>query len=178
MEEFAATRSRNSVIKRMIEIDLIADRSEILPSKRKRAAKSAGGHTDDNESANDSDSDSDNEIADLRPVKITKKIIKLKEKKKERVNKSIREMPKKSSLNVAEIRRLIGELDDEVKTALEWIQESLTDAAEDAEDPSEDPDDGVPLVPFTAVQRAAFDSEPFKQLMLAFGFQEPLKEMV
>lgn len=174
METFAESRSRNAVIKRMIEIGLIADRSEILPSKRKRAAKSGGARESDEESAPESDA---SDVPQTRPVKITKKKVKAKTPK-EKPNGSVRAMPQKTRLDATGIRQILSELGEEFKENFEWIQESLTDAAEDAEDPSDDPDDGVPLVPFSAAQREAFDSETFKRLLVALGFQEPLKDMV
>lgn len=176
MEAFSASRSRNAVIKRMIELGLIADRSEILPSKRKRVLKSAGQGDSDGESGTDSDS---SEVKDTRPVKIIRKNVKPKAKAaSEKSNRSVRAMPTKSKLNVSNIKSVLNELGDGFKECLDWIQESLEDAAEDAEDPSDDPDDGVPLVPFSAVQREAFDSEVFKRLLIALGFQEPIKDMV
>lgn len=172
METFAESRSRNAVIKRMIEIGLIADRSEILPSKRKRAAKSGGRGQSDEESASESDA---SDVPQTRPVQITKKKAKT---PKERPNASVRAMPQKTRLDATGIRQILSELEEELKENFEWIQESLNDAAEDAEDPSEDPDDGVPLVPFSAAQREAFENESFKKLLVALGFQEPLKDMV
>lgn len=175
METFARDRSRNAVIKRMIELGLIADRSEILPSKRKRAMKSGGqGDSDNDESGPESDESS---IIDIRPVKIIRKKVKA-NVPKENTNRSVRSMPTKTRLDVNNIKNILNELGESFKENLNWIQESLEDAAEDAEDPSDDPDDGVPLVPFSAVQREAFDNDAFKQLLIALGFQEPIRDMV
>lgn len=174
METFARDRSRNAVIKRMIELGLIADRSEILPSKRKRAKSGGQENSDNDESGTESD---ESGIPDSRPVKIIRKKVKP-TVSKENTNRSIRSMPTKAKIDVSNIKNILNELGENFIESLNWIQESLNDAAEDAEDPSDDPDDGVPLVPFTAVQREAFDNDVFKKLLIALGFQEPIKDMV
>lgn len=180
MEEFAATRSRNVVIRRMINLGLIADRSEILPTKRKKSKKSMGRNSDEDENSdsdNGTESDSSNSNHQSRPVKITIKKVSSKKGKP-----TVRAAPVKkiikSPLNVTEIQRIISEMDENLKETFEWIQESLTDAAEDFEEVSDNLDDGVPLVPFTAYQREAFENDKFKALLIALGFQEPIKEMV
>lgn len=169
MEAFVDTRSRNVVIKRMIQLGLIADRSEILPSKRRKALKSA--------QTPNSDESSDDDIAESRPVKITIKNVKTKKATKPNPIATVRKV-NTIPLNVSAVQQLISELDENIKENLEWIQESLHDASEDAEDASEDPDDGVPLVPFTASQREAFENEKFKEFLLALGFQKPISQMV
>lgn len=183
MEEFSDTRSRNVVIKRMIHLGLIADRSEILPSKRRKGKKSAGGgdgsgnsdsdNDDDRDSDDDGSSDSD---APAQKIKVT--IRNVKNKKQKQVAKPTKRSVPKIAMDAAEVQRLMAALSDDDKDNLEWIRESLTDAAEDAEDASEDPDDGVPLVPFTGKQRDSFENETFLGLLKALGFQEPVKDMV
>lgn len=185
MESFIQQRSRNMVIKRMIQLGLIADRSEILPSKRRKAKKSGladddsdgGSNSDDDDNSGGTDSDESGQN-DTRRVKVTVKNLASKKKTKAKEkNKSLRPVSK-ISLNEGEVQRLLTGLDENLKEAIEWIQESLSDAADDFEEISEDADDGVPLVPFTAVQRDAFENETFKAILLALGIQQPAQEMV
>lgn len=183
MDEFVDTRSRNAVIKRMIELGLIAERSEILPSKRKKSSgKSQAAQRSDDESGSDDDGDSDDsDSVDTRKVKVTVKNVRSKATQKAKPVKP--EAPRKSakaSLDVANLRRIVGELNDSAKEHLEWIQESLNDAAEDAEDvdDEEDTSDGVPLVPFLQAQKEAFQNEKFMALLRALGIQKPAEGMV
>lgn len=146
----------------MIEIGLIATKDEILPSKRKKAAKTA----------RNNDSDSDDETVresvdmDRRPVK---NVSKQKAKKPASSNKS---------LNVAELRSLLDSLDADLRPVLAWIEQSLNDAADDIddEDPSDDPDDCVPLVPFADDQRSAIETDDFQHILKCLGFQKPASE--
>lgn len=143
MEEFVDTRSRNAVVKRMVEIGLIAERSEILPSKRKKSSgKSQPANRSDDESGSDGDGDSDDSDAtDTRTVKVTVKNVRSKATAKAKPAKpDATRKPAKPSLDVAKLRRIAAELDASVKEHLEWVQESLNDAAEDAEDVDDDED--------------------------------------
>lgn len=186
MEEFSDTRTRNAVIKRMLELALIADRSEVMPSKRRKSKKSAGGREDNHSEGDDDDdddgdqsgdgSDSDEEEAPRAKIKVTVKNVK--GKKQAVAAKPVKRSAPKIAMDVTEVQRLMATLNDDDKENLEWLQESLNDAAEDAEDASEDPDDGVPLVPFTAKQREAFENDVFIDLLKALGIQEPVKDMV
>lgn len=184
METFVDKRSKNATIKRMIELGLIAERSEILPSKRKRSRKSqpnAEGDSDDSGSgSNSSDSDDDDDVHDSRPVRVTIKNTKKPNAKSAKPKQQpVREIPK-ITLNVTDIQKQIAEMNDDLKTHFEWLQESLNDAAEDTNDNDDlsDPSDGVPLVPFSMSQKEALANPQFKKLLQTLGLQEPLKEMV
>lgn len=179
MELFVDSRSRNAVIKRMIELHLIADRSEILPSKRKKSRKSMPSNDSGNSDSSDDDN-SDDENTDTRRVKVTVKTVAAKKAKSKPSNASAPRKLSKVALNVADVKRILSEVDDDIKQHFEWIQESLNDAAEDVEetDASEDPDDGVPLVPFTVKQKDAFDNVKFKELLTALGLEQPDKTVV
>lgn len=181
MAEFSETRSRNVVIKRMIHLGIIADRSEILPTRRRKLKKTVAAGSDDDDGRSESEdgnSASDSETP-AQNIKVTIQNVK---RKKGSSGGSKAAAPKRVvnaiALDVAKVQSLIAELDGDDKDNLEWIQESLHDAAEDVEESSEDPDDGVPLVPFTAKQRDSFENQTFKDLLNALGFQEPVKEMV
>lgn len=179
METFVDKRSKNATIKRMIELGLIAERSEILPSKRKRSRKSQpnreGEDGSDCGGGSSSDDNDDDDAIDSRPVRVT---ITTTKKSNQKESKS-KQLPK-VMVNVAEIQSKITEIDDDLKVHFDWLQESLNDAAEDADDIDDlsDPSDGVPLVPFSMNQREAMDNPQFKKLLKTLGLQEPIKEMV
>lgn len=63
MESFVDKRSKNATIKRMIELGLIAERSEILPSKRKKSRKSQANTEGDSDGSGSESSDSDDDDA-------------------------------------------------------------------------------------------------------------------
>lgn len=178
MEVFVDKRSKNATIKRMIELGLIAERSEILPSKRKKSRKSQP-NTEDASSDSDASDESD-DAPDSRPVKVTiLQTKKSKSKPPKPKQQPMRQLPK-IHLKVADIQRQVNEIDDSLKVHFEWIQESLNDAAEDVDDndDSTDPSDGVPIVPFSMAQREAMENPQIKSLLQALGLQEPVKEMV
>lgn len=179
MQVFVDKRSKNAIIKRMIELGLIAERSEILPSKRKRARKSQG-NTEEDSSGSDSDASDDSDTHDSRPVRVTIKTTKTtKAKPSSSKQQPVRQLPK-IMINAAEIQRQVAEMDENLKAHFGWIQESLNDAAEDADeiDDLSDPSDGVPIVPFSMAQKEALESVQLKNLFHALGLQEPVKEMV
>lgn len=168
METYSGSRSQNAVIKRMVEIGLIAERAEILPKNRRKEMAMAGLNEDDYEEDDDENMNRDN-----RPVKIVKS----------RENYSRDKRPKKmtnlsSTLNIIEVRKCMKDLTDDLRESIEWICESLNDAAEDAEEYSEDPDDGVPLVPFSSKQRDALEVESFQKLLLALSLYAPVQDVV
>lgn len=177
MRTFVDKRSRNNVINRMITLGLIAERSEILPSKRKKSNIA--------NSKNDSDSDSDSSSSSSnfnRPVKITVKQNKSKKSGSNSIppkSRSVNKLPE-VSLDIAAVKCIISNIDVESKEHLDWIIEALNDAAEDAEDDEDDGDDadGVPLVPFSIAQKTALKTECFESLLTALGMQKPSKEMV
>ncbi|KAJ6639156.1 Protein timeless like, partial [Pseudolycoriella hygida] len=172
-EEFNG-RSRNAIIKRMIALGLIADRSEILPRKAKKPKKKtkSGGRSDDSDDEKDSsDNSSDDE---------TKKMQSKRPKKQSKPRKpagpqktSVVKVPFKSD----HLKTLLSELSESLKSVLPWLQESLSDAAEDIEDTPNDADNGVPLVPFTQDQNNAMEDENFKFFLTALGIQPPVEQM-
>lgn len=185
MGSFVDSRSRNSVIKRMIELGLIAERSEILPSKRKKSNKSRPSNGSVNESSDSDSNDSDeSDENDTRTVRLTiktaqnsKKSKKLKQKQASTARKRLNDI----RINVAEVQRQIDDMDDDLKQHFDWLKESLNDAAEDAasdDDEDDDPNDGVPIVPYSMAQKDALENPQFKNLLLGLGLHEPIAEMV
>lgn len=144
MEVFNKKRSKKAVLKRMVQLGIIADESEIVPTRKK---KNRHEHENFSES---SDSDDD----DVRP------------------NKS-RPMVKKFQMNQREIAVLRTELEEMLKEAIEWIIESLNEAADDFEEPSDDPDDAIPIVPFTESQKLAMENAQFLKLLESINLLGP-----
>ena len=152
----------------MVALHLIADSSEILPAKKNRNSNKNGDKGD----ASSSSSEEEYEFNRLNvPKKNTAKpktSVKATTSKKKKATKA----PSKK-LDKKKIKEILCNLEETFKSALPWIEESLTDAAEDMDEPSEDPEDGVPLVPFTAEQRTAIENAEFMALLRLIGFQEP-----
>lgn len=176
-------RSKNAIIKRMIALGLIADRSEILPRKAKKSnkkGKSNGGEDSDGEDDDDSNGSSSDEEVNRTQSKRAKK--QPKAKKVADKAKKVSDRPKKSMVKVPfklnHLKTLLSELNDSLKSVLPWLQESLSDAAEDIEDTPNEAEDGVPLVPFTSDQTDAMDDENFKFFLTALGIQPPVEQMV
>lgn len=151
----------------MINIGIIASKDEILPSKRKRAANPSR----DVDSDNDDNEFRENVDTDANAVKSVSK--------KSKKPSTRKPTPSNKSLNITELRLQIAVLEDHLKAVLEWLEQSLNDAAEDLDDeePSDDPDDCVPLVPFSAEQRVAVESPEFQAILKGLGFQQPASEV-
>lgn len=153
VDVFGERRPRNQIIKRMIELHLIADKSEILPAKTKKKKSKSNAEGEETKTKSSS--------------KKTKKAAPSKQSKRTIV---------RTPLHIGTIRNLIENIDEKFTDALEWLKESFADAAEDSEMPSEE-DDGVPLLPLLEVQKEAMENDNFKKLLLALGAQPPIEEM-
>ncbi|KAG4077692.1 hypothetical protein HA402_015735 [Bradysia odoriphaga] len=167
-------RSKNAIIKRMIALGLIADRSEIVPRKAKKSnkkSKSAGRSDDDDDKDVGSNDESDNE-ADRVQTKRPKK-----QAKPKKTTKPAKKPIVKVPFKLNHLKTLLSEMNDSLKLVLPWLQESLSDAAEDMEETPNDGDNGVPLVPFTMDQSNAMDDENFKFFLTALGIQPPVEQM-
>lgn len=173
---FTGTRSRNAVIKRMIELGLIADRSEVLQRNRRKAKSKRKNSDDDENDRSSEESDDDVTNGEMRPVKIVDK--RNAHSRNNREHKPAQARSTRITLNVAEVRKFLGELSEDMQANVEWICESLSEAAEDAEDGSEDPDDGIPLVPVSSEQRDALNDLAFQMFLKSLGLQSPVQNMV
>lgn len=65
-------------------------------------------------------------------------------------------------LNDREISSFRIELEESLKEAIEWIIESLNEAAEDFEEPSDELSDAIPLVPVQQSQKLALENPQFQ----------------
>ncbi|XP_055851009.1 protein timeless homolog [Episyrphus balteatus] len=154
MDVFGERRSKNHIIKRMIQLHLIADKSEILPAKTTKKKKSKSNVEGEEEGHRSKTSSKSKKSPQKQP------------------NRTIIRTP----LDVGTIRSLMENVDSNFADALEWLKESFADAAEDSETPSEE-DDGVPLLPLLEIQKEAMEDDNFKKLLLALGAQPPLESM-
>lgn len=187
IENLEIKRSKNEVIKRMITLGLIADKSEIVPTRKKKSKVPMEGHegVDENEmrgetsendlSESDSDVDSDEENnPPIFAVKSTTSNSLLKQLKSNSIKPAAKKrVIKKSTLDLKSINVLRNEIEESHKDALDWIIEAFNEAADDFEEISDEPDDAIPIVPITAFQIDAVENVQFKKLMTAVGIQKP-----
>ncbi|XP_075147569.1 circadian regulator timeout [Haematobia irritans] len=165
LDEFEGRRNKQQIIKRMIQIHIIADKSEILPQKpRKRKSKK-----------NANENDEENEFME-EPMfgggSGKSKTTNARKPAKAQKRKIVR-----TPLDVGTVRALLGQIDAEkYQEAIDWLKECLDDAADDTEEPGEE-DDGVPLLPLQTHQKEAMEDENFKKVLVALGVQPPVLGM-
>lgn len=150
-------KTRNAIIKRLIELGCIADKSEIVPVRgSKKSVPQHFGGGERSSSEENSGSESEDEVVNRggRPEQPKRKLIKTK-------------------MSIVGVKSLLAEIDESFKEAIEWLIESFKDAKEDLIDPSDNPDDGVPLVPFMSAQHDAMDNQQFQKLLKSVGIEEP-----
>lgn len=166
-------RGKNFIIDKMIHLGLIADRSEILPSQRRRAKKSSKNFVSDiGENDSDRESDAELNMAEYggNTTKGTARSV-----VKNIITTTKHQTLMKKPLNYAQLSVQLSELEPKFQTVFAWLEESLNDAAKDLVDdgPSSDPDDCVPLVPFASDQRDAMEHTDFQLLLTGLGLQPP-----
>ncbi|XP_070072337.1 protein timeless homolog [Drosophila takahashii] len=167
VHEFEERRSKQQIIKRMLEIHLIADKSEILPAKKGRGKGKAkkqlpeiGGEGDEYDFAEEPMFEDEGY-----------------KKPKAKPKKSQKRQVVRTPLDVGTVKALIAQVDgDKYQSAIEWLQECLQDASEDTEEPAED-DDGVPLLPLMEAQKDAMEDGDFQKVLVALGMQPPIVGM-
>lgn len=148
MEVFNKKRSKKAVVKRMVQLGIVADETEILPArKQKKRKEEQRGRSGSSSSASDSDED--------------------------RQASPQRQTIKHYQLSQREANVLRNELEESMREAIDWVIESFNEAADDFEEPSEDPDDAIPIVPFSESQKAAMENPQFKKLLASVNLQEP-----
>jgi timeless len=134
MEVFDKKRSKKAIAKRMVQLGLIADESEIMPKKNGRKERQ------------DSSSSSSEEDYFDRPREAFQRNLET----------------SRYELNDREISSFRVELEESLKEAIEWIIESLNEAAEDFEEPSDELSDAIPLVPVQQSQKLALEIPQFQ----------------
>uniref|UniRef100_A0A1A9Z728 TIMELESS_C domain-containing protein n=1 Tax=Glossina pallidipes TaxID=7398 RepID=A0A1A9Z728_GLOPL len=162
LDDFEGRRNKQQIIKRMLQLHLIADKSEIMPEKPKKAKSKKKQNPEiedfdiENEHAERPRNGQGLQARHLKPAKPKK-------------HKTVR-----APLDVGTVKRLLSQVDQETyQEALDWLRECLDDAAEEIEEPSEE-DDGVPLLPLQEIQKQAMEDENFQKILLAFGIQPPI----
>ncbi|KAH8336332.1 hypothetical protein KR059_001944 [Drosophila kikkawai] len=166
VKEFEERRSKQQIIKRMLQIHLIADKSEIMPPKTAKGRGKAKAKVYDLEKSNDGydfmEEPMPEEDGYRKPTK------KPKAKKRQVV---------RTPLDVGTVRALVAQVDAEkYQSAVEWLQESLQDASEDTDEPAEE-EDGIPLLPLMQDQREAMEDGDFQKVLVALGMQPPIAGM-
>lgn len=153
MEVFDKKRNEHQIVQRMIYLRLIANKSEIIPQ------------TKINQEENSSEEDSDGPSLNVYKNQKKKQI----QVKNQVAAKKVRQ----TQLNINDITLLRLEAEESWKEAIEWVIESLKEAAEDFEEPSDDPDDAIPLVPFQDSQKEALINRQFQNLLESVGILAP-----
>ena len=153
MVAFDKKRNQQQIVQRMIYLRLIANKSEIVPAIRRNQEESSN------------DDDSDGSRPDV-PAQLKKQI---------QVKKKVASKRAKlqTQLQINDINFLRLEVEESWKEAIEWVIESLKEAAEDFEEPSDDPDNAIPLVPFQESQKEALLNQQFQKLLQSIGILAP-----
>lgn len=161
MEVFKGKRSKKAIVKRMIQLHLIADETEILPPKRSSKKNQENGdserhsESDERSESDESDNDEDNS----------------------RIERHSRQSMSVSRSNYQISQRDVTnyriELEESLKEAIEWIIELLKEAAEDFEEVSDEISDSIPIVPFSESQKLALENPQFQGLLRSINLIEP-----
>lgn len=161
LDVFDKKRNKQQIVQRMIYLGLIADKSEILPKTKKKVKREENAENAANSSGEDSDGSDHNMSFDQKKKQI--------QVKKQVIAKKVRQ----TQLKISDISFLRLEVEESWKEAIEWVIESLKEAAEDFEEPSDDPDDAIPLVPFQESHKEALLNQQFQKLMESVGILAP-----
>lgn len=151
MEAFEKKRNKKTIVKRMIQLGLIADEKEILPSKRKMKEK----HREHEEESDDRNSESSED-----DVSFTEKIVS-------------RKLEARHQLRRKEALSLLNEVEESHREGILWIIESLNEAVEDFEEVSDELDDAIPIVPLSAPHRESLENSQFIKLLSCLNLIEP-----
>ncbi|XP_033235075.1 protein timeless homolog [Drosophila pseudoobscura] len=169
VREFGEQRSKQQIIKRMLQIHLIADKSEILPAK---SSKGRGKGKSKRQQEANSDSGSGSEADEYMEEPMFENAGARKPQNKSRSRQVVR-----TPLDVGTVQALIAQVDTEkYQPAFEWLTECLNDASDDTDEPAED-DDGVPLLPLQQSQKDAMEDGNFQKVLVALGMQPPIAGM-
>ncbi|XP_065170446.1 protein timeless homolog isoform X2 [Atheta coriaria] len=186
MERLNVRRTKNRIVEKCLELGLVTDKKEL---RKKRIAKGKSQNKsgnpfqyagDDINSEDDSNSDSaqsDNDESENESFTSKSSITNSSQAKIKTARKTQTENKKKSkarlNTSIAEITRILIDLaSGDLKQGIDWLKDSIEDAAEDWNDISED-DEGVPLVPILEYSIAAMDNPAFLGLLRALNIQEP-----
>lgn len=162
MEVFKGKRSKKVIIKRMVQLHLIADESEILPPKKARKERTEEGGDSDDDARRSSDSESDGDESDSNSTRV------------KNYSRSSMSMSRSNyQISQRDVTNYRIELEESLKEAFEWIIESLKEAADDFEEVSDDITDAIPIVPFSESQKQALENPQFQGLLRSINLIEP-----
>ncbi|XP_001998905.3 protein timeless homolog [Drosophila mojavensis] len=167
VDAFGERRNKQQILKRMVQLHLIADKSEVLPAKASKGKRKQAKMQEDSNSDEESEQEQEQEDYMEEPT-FGEPLSRPKAKSKSKPRVRVR-----TPLDVGTVRALIAQVDAE---ALDWLRECLEDASEDAEEAGED-DDGVPLLPLLDSQKAAMEQADFQKVLVALGMQPPIVGM-
>lgn len=163
IDEFANRRKKAAIIKRMLQLHIIADKLEILKQKqRKHKAKNVN---DTGVQAELNEDEFNEELPTISKASRRETIVKSPKSKQRKVVRT--------PLDVGTVRALLGQIDEKYRVVIDWLKECLDEAADDMEEVGED-DDGVPLVPLQDLQKEAMEDDSFKKVLVALGIQPPV----
>ena len=147
----------------MLQLHIIADKSEILPQKpRKRQGKKQ-------RETSESGEHDEYDFTEDEPVPSSSGLSKAKKPFKTKQRKIVR-----TPLDVGTVRALLSQIDlEKFQQVVDWLKECLEDAAEDTEEAAEE-EDGVPIVPLLELQKEAIEDANFKKVLIALGMQPPV----
>ncbi|XP_022211508.2 LOW QUALITY PROTEIN: protein timeless homolog [Drosophila obscura] len=169
VREFGEQRGKQQIIKRMLQIHLIADKSEILPAKSSKGRGKGKAKSSNSDSDRGSGSEADEYMEEpmFEDARDSRKL-----KNKSRSRQVVR-----TPLDVGTVQALIAQVDTaKYQPAIEWLTECLNDASEDTDEQAED-DDGVPLLPLLQAQKDAMEDGDFQKVLVALGMQPPIAGM-
>jgi timeless len=162
MEVFKGKRSKKLVVKRMLQLHLIADETEILPPKKESRKKNYEDGSSERHSESDERSESDESDDDDNNSRIG-----MSSRQSMSVSRSNYQISQRDVTNY----RI--ELEESLKEAIDWIIESLKEAAEDFEEVSDEISDAIPIVPFSESQKQALENPQFQGLLRSINLIEP-----
>uniref|UniRef100_A0A182SGJ7 Timeless N-terminal domain-containing protein n=1 Tax=Anopheles maculatus TaxID=74869 RepID=A0A182SGJ7_9DIPT len=158
-EGFEKKFTKPAIARRMVSLGLIADVSEIMPTKRRNNERRNHSDDDDDDDGGSDNSSEDNEDSDEETGR--------------------RNVGGTQHLNEQDVKTHLKTLGIDMKEAVQWLItcfEDVLNLYEDS-DPSEDNDGGSPIVPIAPHQTAALKNTQFKRLLRSLGVMDTGKQV-
>ncbi|XP_053661191.1 protein timeless homolog [Anopheles marshallii] len=156
-EGFDKKFTKPAIARRMVSLRLIADVSEIMPTKRNKERR--GSYEEGN--SNGSQSDEGSEEGEI-------------DEEEETRGKGVQQ------LNEHEVKKQLRALGTDMKEAVQWIITCFGDVLDlyEDSDPSEDSEGGIPIVPIAPHQTDALKNAEFKRLLRLLGVMDSGKQFM
>lgn len=155
MEVFDKKRTKKAVVRRMVQLGLIADEFEIMPISEKK--KKGGNKEESNDYSSEDDYFDRGGPSEARYARKSTDL----------------SATSHYEMNNREVSSFRIELEEALKEPIEWIVESIIEAAEDFEEPSDELSDAIPLVPVSQSQKLAMENSQFQGLLRSVNLIEP-----